>query len=93
MPVFKKILSRQKWQQFSNFFAKITKHKNAYISKTVLDRAILGKFLNHMVSLQSSHANFQKKFVSPKMAAILNFQIFCKNCKTQKCLYLENCAR
>ena len=22
---------------------------------------------------------------------ILNFQIFCKNCKTQKCLYLENC--
>ena len=32
----------------------------------------------------------QKKFVSPKMVAILNFQSFCK---TQKCLYLENRAR
>ena len=30
-----------------------------------------------------------KIFVSPKMVAILNFQSFCK---TQKCLYLENCA-
>ena len=27
------------------------------------------------------------------MAAILNFQIFRRNCKTQKCLYLENRAR
>ena len=45
------------------------------------------------VSLQSSHLSFQKTFVSPKMAAILNFRIFRKNCKTQKCLYLENCAR
>ena len=64
------------------FFAKIAKHKNAYITKTVLDRAISTKFLTHRVSLQSSHANFQKKFVSPKMAAILNFRIFHKNCKT-----------
>ena len=32
---------------------------------------------------------FSKIFVSPKMVAILNFQSFCK---TQKCLYLENCA-
>ena len=31
-----------------------------------------------------------KIFVSPKMVAILNFRSFCK---TQKCLYLENCAR
>ena len=31
-----------------------------------------------------------KNFVSPKMVAILNFRSFCK---TQKCLYLENCAR
>ena len=48
MPIFKKILSRQKWQQFLifEFFTKIAKHKNAYISKTVLDRAILTKFLN-----------------------------------------------
>ena len=41
-------------------FRKIAKHKNAYISKTVLDRAISTKFLTHRVSLQSSHANFQK---------------------------------
>ena len=55
------------------FFAKIAKHKNAYISKTVRDRAISTKFLTHRVSLQSSHPNFQKNFVSLKMAAILNF--------------------
>ena len=57
-------------------FRKIAKHKNAYISKTVLDRAISTKFLTHRVSLQSSHANFQKNFVLPKMAAILNFSNF-----------------
>ena len=55
-------------------FRKIAKHKNAYISKTVLDRAISTKFLTHRVSLQSSRANFQKNFVLPKMAAILNFR-------------------
>ena len=55
-------------------FRKIAKHKNAYISKTVLDRAISTKFLTHRVSLQSSHANFQKNFLLPKMAAILNFR-------------------
>ena len=74
-------------------FRKIAKHKNAYISKTVLDRAISTKFLTHRVSLQSSYPNFEKIFVSPKMAAILNFRIFRKNCKTQKCLYLKNRAR
>ena len=74
-------------------FAKIAKHKNAYISKTVLDRAISTKFLTHRVSLQSSYPNVEKNFVSPKMAAILNFRNFRKNCKTQKCLYLENRAR
>ena len=63
MPVFKKILSHQKWQQFQifDFFAKIAKHKNAYISKTGLDRVISMKFLNHRVSLHSSYPNFQKK--------------------------------
>ena len=35
---------------------------------------------------------FPKKILSPKMVAILNFRIFRKNCKTQKCLYLENRA-
>ena len=47
----------------------------------MLDRAISTKFLTHRVSLQSSHANFQNNFVSPKMAAILNFQIFRKIAK------------
>ena len=84
----------QKMAAILNFqiFRKIAKHKNAYISKTVLDRAISTKFLIHRVSLQSSHANFQKNFLLPKMAAILNFRIFAQNCKTQKSLYFENRA-
>ena len=72
--------------------AKITKYKNAYTSKTVLDRVISTKFLTHRVALKYNHASFQKIFVSPNMAAILNFRIFGKNYKTQKCLYLENWA-
>ena len=64
--------------------------KNAYISKTVLDGVNSTKFLTCWVSLQSSYANFQNIFVSPNIADILNFRIFCK---TQKCLYLENRAR
>ena len=63
------------------------------ISRKLLDRAISTKFLTRRVSLRSSFPNFQKVFVSPKMAAILNFRNFRKNCKTQKCLYLKNRAR
>ena len=72
---FQKKIFSQKMAAILNFriFRKIAKHKNAYISKTMLDRAISTKFLTHRVSLQSSHANFQKKFLLPKMAAILNF--------------------
>ena len=62
----------------------------AYISKTVLYGANSTKFWTCWVSLQSSHANFQNIFVSPNIADIFNFFIFCK---TQKCLYLENRAR
>ena len=47
----------------------------------MLDRAISMNFLTHRVSLQSSHANFQKKNFLPKMAAILNFRIFRKIAK------------
>ena len=65
-------------------FRKIAKHKNAYISKTVLDRAISTKFFTHRVSLQSIHANFQKKFILPKMAAILNFRIFAQKIAKHK---------
>ena len=95
MPIFKKNFVSPKMAAILNFriFRKIAKHKNANISKTVLDRAISTKFLTQRVSLRSSFPNFQKIFVSPKMAAILNFRIFRKNCKTQKCLYLENRTR
>ena len=88
MVIFKKILSRQKWRPFwiFEFFAKIAKHKNAYISKTLLDRAISTKFLTRGVSLQSSHANFQKNFVLPKMAAILNFRIFAQKLQNTRML-------
>ena len=61
-------------------FRKIAKRKNAYISKTVLDRAISTKFLTHRVSrvsLQSSHANFQKKFYLAKNGGHFEFSNFC----------------
>ena len=108
-------------------FPKIAKHKNAYISKTVLDRAFYCEkytyhFLTiaicwchptHWPTLRNVLRNLKrpvsecelgvvvifpifvgkKFFVSPKMAAILNFRNFRKNCKTQKCLYLKNRAR
>ena len=67
-------------------FRKIAKHKNAYISKTVLDRVISPKFLTHWVSLRSSHANFQKKIVLPKMAAIFNFRIIVQKLQNTKML-------
>ena len=50
------------------------KHKFAYISLTVQDRAISSKFSTHRVSQQSTLANFQKIFLSLKMTAILNFR-------------------
>ena len=65
------------------------KHENVCISKTVLDRAIPMEFLTHRVSLHSSHPSLPKNYVSLNMVAILIFRIFCKNCKTQKCLYLK----
>ena len=37
------------------------------------DRAILTKFLTRGISPQSSESNFRNIFVSPKMAAIMNF--------------------
>ena len=66
---------------FRIFFAKIAKHQNACISKTVPDRANLAKFLTHRVSMKTSLSKFQRIFHSPKMVAILNFRIFCKNAK------------
>ena len=87
-PNFEKIFVSPKMAAILNFriFRKIAKHKNAYISKTALDRAISTKFLTHRVSMQSSHANFQKNFVLPKMAAILNFRIFAQKLQNTKML-------
>ena len=65
----------------------MAKHKFASISLTVRDRAISSKFSTHRVSKECNLCNFQKIFPSPKMAAILNFRIFAKNCKTQICFY------
>ena len=61
----------------------MAKHKFAYISLAVRDRAILSKFSTHRVSQKCTRGNFQKNFPSPKMAAILNFRIFAQNGKTQ----------
>ena len=67
----------------------------AIATKLLRDIAIiLMKFLTHRVSLQSSHLDFPKIFVSPKMAAILNIQIFfAKFAKHKNAYNLENCAR
>ena len=46
------------------------------------DRAILTKFLSHTVPKRDTLPNFQKIFLFPKMAAILNFRIFDKNGKS-----------
>ena len=62
------------------------KHKFAFISLTVQDRAISLKFSTHRVSEQCTLGNFQKIFPSPKMAAILNFRIFVKNGKKKQIL-------
>ena len=54
-PNFQNIFVSPKMTAILNFRAKIAKHKNANISKTVLHRAISTKFLIFRVSLQSSY--------------------------------------
>ena len=73
------------------FFEKFAKHKNAYILKTVLDRAISTKFLSHRVSLEWPF-QFLKNLVLPKMAANFKFLNFSQKLET-KYLYLKNRAR
>ena len=79
MPIFKKKNFSQKMAAILNFriFCKIAKHKNAYISKTVLDRAISTKFLTPRVSLQSSYPIFKKKFSLAKNGGHFEFSNFC----------------
>ena len=61
------------------FLPTMAKHKFASISLTVRDRAISAIFSTQRVSKKCTLGNFQKIFLFPKMAAILNFRIFAKN--------------
>ena len=51
------------------------KHK---LALTVQNRVISLKFSTHRVSKKYTLGNFQKNFLFPKMAALLNFQSFAK---------------
>ena len=84
---FRKIFLFPIWRLFLifEFLPKMEKHKLASISLTVRDRAILSKFSTYRVSKQCTLGNFQKIFLFPHMAVILNFLIFVKNRKTQIC--------
>ena len=88
---FQKNFVSPKMAAILNFriFRKIAKHKNAYISKTMLDRAISTKFLTHRVSLQSSHANFQKKFCLAKNGGHFEFSNFCAKIAKHKNAYIS----
>ena len=92
---FQKIFPSPKMEAILNFriFAENGKTRICFYLLTVRDRAILSKFSTHRVSQECTLCNFQKKFPSPKMAAILNFLIFAKNGKTRICFYLHNRAR
>ena len=72
---------------FLNFQAKMRKHNILAIPLTATDRAISSKFSTPGCSITTDD-NFWKK--CSKVAAILNFRIFAKNAKTQKCFYLLN---
>ena len=91
MPIFKKKNFSQKMAAILNFriFRKIAKHKNAYISKTVLDRAILTKFFTHRISLQSSHAYFQKKISLAKNGGHFEFFEFFAKIAKHKNAYIS----
>ena len=54
------------------------KKKFASVSLTMQDRTISSKVLTLRVSKLCTLGNFQKKFLFPKMAAILNFRFFAK---------------
>ena len=78
---FQKIFPSPHMAAILNFriFAQNGKHKFAL---TVQNRVISLKFSTHRVSKRCTLGNFQEIFLFPKVAAILNFQIFAKNRKT-----------
>ena len=65
------------------FLAKMAKPEFASISLTVQNTVISSKFSTHRVSKKCTLGNLKKNFLFPHMAAILNFQIFTKNGKTE----------
>ena len=87
------------------FLPKMEKHKFPSISLTVQDRMILSKFSTHRVSNQCTLGNFQKMFLSPNMAAILNskhfslpkngshfeFSNFCQKCENTNFSAIYSC--
>ena len=81
---WKNFLSPKKLRPFwiFQFLPKMVKHKFASVSLTVWDRAISSKFSTRGY-LRNVLLAILKKFSSPKMAAILNFQIFAKNRKNK----------
>ena len=87
--VLTKIFVSPKMVAILNFQSFCKTQKCLYLENRAIWRD-LNKILDLLGSLQSSHANFQNIFVSPNIADIFYFFIFCK---TQKCLYLENRAR
>ena len=68
-------------------FGRAFTHKN---DKLGISRKSYFLSFNARREIHTAAVVLSKIFVSPKMVAILNFQSFCK---TQKCLYLENCTR
>ena len=67
IPIFKKIFKKNgSYFEFSNFSQKLKTQKCKYL-ESVLDRAISMKFFIRGVSLQSSHPDFPKIFVSQYM--------------------------
>ena len=87
---FQKIFPSPHMVAILNFriFGQMKKHKFASISLTMQNRVISLKFSIHTGSKKCTLGNFQKIFLFPKMAAILNFRIFAKNWKTEICFYL-----
>ena len=95
LAIFKKKFPSPKKAAILNFriFAKNGKTQTCFY---LLNRARYSDFIkifDSQLSEKCTVGSFQKIFPSPKMAAILNFQIFAKNGKTQTCFYLLNRAR
>ena len=85
MPIFKQKISRKKWRPF---FRKIAKHKNAYISKTVLDRAISTKFFITGYLCRVAMPIF-KKFCLAKNGGHFEFSNFCAKIAKHKNAYIS----